>query len=213
MKKQGFTLIELLIVVAIIAILAAIAIPNFLQAQVRAKVSRAQADLRSVAMSLETFYVDNNCYVDDWTEQREDPAGNAPWCLNRLIQLTTPVAYMSSVPSDPFAANVILEGGDLSGPYSYADGTLAYPLTFDYVKYDRGLDDTNQGYEDAAFEIVSEYTFQMKPEDAQRITWCMRSLGPDGESTPFGYTTCVPYDPTNGTTSPGDIVRSNLGQQ
>lgn len=213
MKKQGFTLIELLIVVAIIAILAAIAIPNFLQAQVRAKVARAQADLRTVATAMETYYVDNNRYVDDWSQQKDDPASQFPGYLNRLIQLTSPVAYMSSVPSDPFAASVIVEGGNLAGPYSYVDGTLAYPLTFDYAKYDHDLDDTNQGYEDAAFELVAEYTFQLTPQDAQRITWCIRSLGPDGESTPFGYTTCVPYDPTNGTTSPGEIVRSNLGQQ
>jgi prepilin-type N-terminal cleavage/methylation domain-containing protein len=61
MKKiKGFTLIELLIVVAIIAILAAIAVPNFLEAQVRSKVSRAHSDMRSLATAIESYMVDNN---------------------------------------------------------------------------------------------------------------------------------------------------------
>src|SRR5215210_3826948 len=59
---EGFTLIELLIVVAIIAILAAIAVPNFLEAQTRSKVSRVKADQRSLATAIEAYYVDNNSY-------------------------------------------------------------------------------------------------------------------------------------------------------
>lgn len=66
--KRGFTLIELLIVVAIIAILAAIAVPNFLQAQTRSKVARTYTDMRTLATALEEYAVDYNRYVPDWKE-------------------------------------------------------------------------------------------------------------------------------------------------
>ena len=55
--KKGFTLIELLIVVAIIAILAAIAIPNFLEAQTRAKVARVLSDQRTLGTAVEQYSV------------------------------------------------------------------------------------------------------------------------------------------------------------
>lgn len=64
LTKRGFTLIELLIVVAIIAILAAIAVPNFLEAQTRAKISRVKNDHRSIATALESYAVDNNQYPE-----------------------------------------------------------------------------------------------------------------------------------------------------
>ena len=56
--KYAFTLIQLLIVVAIIAILAAIAVPNFLEAQVRAKTARVKADMRTLATGMESYAVD-----------------------------------------------------------------------------------------------------------------------------------------------------------
>ena len=63
MPKRGFTLIELLIVVAIIAILAAIAIPNFLDAQVRSKYSRCLADMRTITLAIEAYMTDHNHYI------------------------------------------------------------------------------------------------------------------------------------------------------
>jgi len=58
--RKGFTLIELLIVVAIIGILAAIAVPNFLNAQVRAKVARAVSDMKTLETALEMYRLDTN---------------------------------------------------------------------------------------------------------------------------------------------------------
>jgi type II secretion system protein G len=63
MKRQkGFTLIELLIVVAIIGIIAAIAIPNLLNAINRGRQKRTMSDIRSIATALEAYSVDFNFY-------------------------------------------------------------------------------------------------------------------------------------------------------
>jgi len=61
-KEKGFTLIELLIVVAIIGIIAAIAIPNLLNAIDRGKQKRTMADMRSIGTAVESYAVDNNFY-------------------------------------------------------------------------------------------------------------------------------------------------------
>ncbi len=65
--KKGFTLIELMIVVAIIGILAAIAIPNFLRYQAKSKQSEAKTNLGAIGENAESYNAENSTYVTNFT--------------------------------------------------------------------------------------------------------------------------------------------------
>jgi general secretion pathway protein G len=186
--RRGFTLIELLIVVAIIAILAAIALPNFLEAQTRTKISRARADMRTVATALEAYRVDQNRYPPPILGTYPSLPGGQ---FNRnLAPLTSPVAYVTSLPGDIFN----LGYDDVENPWS-VPGRSAN--TFDYNTYRRDIIGTMAS---------PQRWYSVFGESA----WKLISPGPDldfvNDSSEFGYRDR--YDPTNGTVSGGDLVRS-----
>ena len=84
--SKGFTLIELLIVVAIIGIIAAIAIPNLLNAIDRGKQKRTMADMRSLGTAVESYAVDNNVY----------PVVSTAAALKTIVETG---AYIKSMPT------------------------------------------------------------------------------------------------------------------
>jgi len=185
--KKAFTLIELLIVVAIIAILAAIAIPNFLQAQTRAKVSRAQSDIRTIAVGVESYHVDYNEYP--WPKIKEeehhhDHHGNhddhhhhhEEWDGYVPDSLTTPVAYLSSLPEDPFAPPA----------YRYHYLTQRYQASLGHP------------------ELMRETTSVILGRPLGEVQYLMFSHGPDLDH-PHHVEDAVQYDPTNGTVSEGSL--------
>lgn len=203
-RYRGFTLIELLIVVAIIAILAAIAVPNFLEAQVRAKVTRGKNDMRALATALEAYKIDENKYPPDfqfyqgWMTPPAKLNDRFAYCC--LGRLTTPVAYMSSLPKNVFTYTKGWFDGD--------------PQWYGYK--------SEQDWR----TIQMTFTYQNNPLADKSKLWALISVGPDqtssgGEYAIFGEriinalggpTTAAGngpavYDPTNGTMSIGDIVR------
>lgn len=89
-KEKGFTLIELMIVVAIIGILAAIAIPNFMRYQAKAKQSEAKGNLGSIYTSLVTYYSENDAYTGTITALDWTSAGTTRYTYSlAAAQLTT----------------------------------------------------------------------------------------------------------------------------
>ena len=206
---KGFTLIELLIVVAIIAILAAIAIPNFLAAQTRAKVSRAKAEMRTLATALESYDVDNNTYPPahyilygvfgfGWATP-----DLTPYYLPRLVPLTTPIAYITSIPFDPFNPGIDRSSG---ADWSRGNNNGRFGSYVYYTSQEGDVNFLNTSFNNPPTWITENSSAK----------WRLASYGPIRKRyfTSSNYTreaqigiTENEYDPTNGTVSNGFITR------
>ena len=215
--KRGFTLIELLIVVAIIAILAAIAVPNFLEAQVRSKVSRVKADMRTLATAIESYTVDNNkpmpIFNGTFTEPWPPYQTRIENRVDRYHWLTSPISYISSPIKDPFMTVsgsdplndvLIIWGPGLQTPTGMSGGWKSIIPT-------GGNFQTMFREQTWAQTMVPQGTFAQQ-EGALKSMWVAFSFGPDRiadrlRTSTFPTYGIQDYDSTNGTISNGDIIR------
>lgn len=222
--NYGFTLIELLIVVAIIAILAAIAVPNFLEAQVRAKISRVQSDQRSLATAIESYMVDNNTYIPSAyaspTFTNPPGANPAVWTFRALGLLTSPVAFITAIPADVFGTKTVKNtestGWQWGGkdPFFFWSGNAADPGQASDPASRRSIWVLESVGPDQALNIGVSALPSAKPYNTDPAAASVMLRG--GQTAdPAGVGSGTPawggltYDATNGTNSAGDIFKFN----
>jgi prepilin-type N-terminal cleavage/methylation domain-containing protein len=217
---NGFTLIELLIVIAIILILISIALPNFLEAQARARLARVRGDQRGLVTAVEAFRTERGVLlIDFWDDETkesrtrwrdkfgqvgQDPMTGYDRFEECYYPLTSPARYMTKVPYDLFndpKRQVGLSGGEIGLGYIYFDNDPLFPKVYDYF-----IDRFFPGH---PLQVSS----QTRPLSEGEFG--ILSVGPDGfiGNSKDGKDRAIAYNPTNGTMSTGDMVMLCNGRQ
>jgi prepilin-type N-terminal cleavage/methylation domain-containing protein len=212
----GFTLIELLIVIAIILILIAIALPNFLEAQLRAKVARVRAELKTLETVHASYYTDYSSYpfnhrAQEGAAAKDNDSGRSTsdcngksgvfnqdpyWSYEAVAYvLTTPVKYLTNAElEDVFQLHGNPAAGNRPYLYHYSSTKIAHCRGFGSgiaYRYEKSYN--LPGYQYRPTRLIYP--------SAGYMVW---SIGPD---TKDGFGQEAPmYSPTNGTNSKGDIV-------
>jgi len=218
-ELRGFTLIELLIVIAIILILVAIAVPNFMGARIRAQVTRVKADMKTIANALEMYRAQNHRYINSCYPGVANRfgecsptfgggggyAGGFLWLItsagdvsanSKGVQLTSPTPFLTEMPIDPFMTASLQ---DDYGVLFREAASIYYGRTLDWKP---GNPTTKPTYGPPPYNILMGAD-----------TWVMLSYGPDYTQAgfqpgwgagPSGLDAFL-YSPTNGVKSYGDM--------
>ena len=184
----GMTLAELLIVVAILALLAAVATPTFLEAQTRSEVAQVKSDLRQLDHALAAYYVDHGDFPP--------PASNGHGA--RMYRLSTPITYYE----DPKRPEPFMDQGLFTTPpYGY------------HGRNDRVDIFWNNGGKPGNFSgpaVMMWYVLRSSGPDNDRNGGGATAL--NSKASRHDFVNFV-YDPSNGTYSTGDIWRAGGAPQ
>jgi prepilin-type N-terminal cleavage/methylation domain-containing protein len=234
-KRHAFTLIELLCVVATIAILAAIAVPNFLHAQIRSKIARTKSDLAILQAGLHAYYADHNRYPPNNPVIHSVIRGTFEAALEPT-PVPSPTATPTPIPAprsaysydydydsgsrrhpwpsrDEQKARAMLNSGYdlavLTTPIPYFCGVLPRDVFFSRYASTGRSDWTSAVPSIAYFNLIDDFPDYSVREGNLSVRYLLFSHGPDTKSPiPFDplLAPWVQHDPTNGTTSGGDLM-------
>jgi len=204
MMKKGFTLVELLIVIDIIVTITAIAVPNLISANIKAKVKGIKSEMGSIAIALEDYRIDKGDYPIEPDPSKYDPDEIAKpdkafdhhskaVGLGKLVfppQASDPV-YLYRVPGDPFNDGGEEEWNGTSGAhnnhYCYFTADASRQSSSTEAKY---------------WALVSYGPDKARDIDSYTKAW--NAVDPNAPNHDT-YKNLI-YNPDNGITSSGDIV-------
>lgn len=187
-RLKAFTLIELLIVVAIIGILAAIAVPNFMNARIRAHVAKSQADINAITGAVMTYRIDNNAIPPRLIESGSTGSGSiGPTFVPQCRYLTTPIMYFN------------IEQG--RSPFNQKDAQI--PNGYWYYNWEE--------VQNRNLAVTMSWN---APGPKVWMRWMVSTIGPCTQIYPYQtlsgesggtHLFFMDYDPSNGVVSPGLI--------
>ncbi|MEW6238241.1 MAG: type II secretion system protein [Candidatus Omnitrophota bacterium] len=212
-RTRSFTLIELLLVVAVFGILAAIAVPNMIQAMTRSKIAAAKADIKACVTAVESYRLDNaglppsrfHCLA--WGEEQAKKYFELP------MELTTPTAYLSTRPLDPFYTFQGASQDAAGQTIKYRHPGFGY---FNNMPTEEGIWIPKSFPADDGDYIFYNNASEDHPAAKSPVEYGFWSVGPIAKADITLHTyEPVPsstwYDPSNGTISSGIIVQLSTG--
>jgi len=219
-RMRGFTLIELLIVIAIILILIAIALPNFIEARLRAQVTKARGEIHSIRTAFEMYHNDwkiypRGCITGGNTSGSTQDICTQNWGFVAEI-LTTPIRYLKHKYDDLFSIGYTVLGNvtTAQGGHNHVKyRTTKRKQYFEgYPSEQKGMIPTKVKRDSLIWTNYEGFN----PQAYKNKQYLISSLGPEHDED------CLPqnafynagsyspgdefYSPTNGTISTGDIV-------